>query len=1218
MSHLKAILFRRDRLWIAALFGAVGLTAIAAYSFYFNQQPLAQAWSTSDTEYANNAVSSDTVAISETGILVLDVTLPDPTVDTLVHNGTGFAVTAENTLTNFNGTSDQFSDDDHDNAQDYADGALIVSSADTSISAGEIVTSGTADLTAFNSVEGVGMDVFADTETDNNTLDPNEDIYRIIHNGADTFADGDLLMSFPSNIQFYDDNTVGDDNTYNDTEAIISDADADNLPTAGDTVITSGKAGVEAIVLSDNLILDDADSSGNYNAGEVIWKDTTASPGTFDAGSDYVIIGSAAATCGGLCTPISNLANESGFAFLDDNNDGAYTSTRNTSGEVVVWYGNGTNPSDDDSLTAPVTFFDPAQLADDDINGTWIEDMNTFPAADFYLRTTVEGGGPYADGDNIIALIHNGSSTSGPMNEVRLLSASNKFSDADNSNTYTDGELVASSADGNLAAGEVLISGTVDVTLFDSTVTPFYKFHDGSTNGSYTEGEDIATDDDNSTYYNADKMTAIRVNNAGTGDDADLAGMKLYQEDGTTAGFQSGQDTLVMTDADGTYFNSSESVTTDPYSDNVGLIDQRFYVTIDMGASPTNGQTIIATLDSTTGDGNCSTDAEAACAIQLSSTTIGTANAGGDGPEGATTITSAGTITFDSVLPTITNIYTLDGYNTSSPSTACTDSGNIDEDLVDGVLDAVCIDFSENVKDSSITLGNFAVSGATLSSFDTGGGANDDMVVFLFSDGSFATDATPNVAYTAGTLQDNAAGNLMATDGTTAPLDQAPPVIVSTDPADGATNISKSSNVIVVFSEPMTTATTDLAMSFSPDPTGAEATTWSNSDKTVTINPSSSLENDQAYIVTFAATAPSAAVGDPDLSATSFTFTIVHSSSGGGGGGGGGSTSTTPTITVTAPTGEDSFKGGDVTTVDWSVSGSGVSTVKLYYSLDDGAHYTLMASGLNKSDTYDWTVPNVDTDTAIIKAVAMDSGSATLDTDVSGNFSINITSTLPVDDSSTGSSDELMTRDEANADLPDGIEVDNLVRGTLPAVYYIGLDAKRHPFPNEQIYFTWFENFDNVDVISDTDLAAISLGTPVLTRPGTTMVKIVSDPKTYVVEPGYVLRWVTSESAATGLFGSTWNQRIMDIEPTYFTHFSFGDDITDASYPSGSLVKTSSSSTVYFIDGDIRREVTTDGMSENYFQSRFVTTSSDDSWMDLDLGDAVEGLEDALFSAQLP
>lgn len=130
----------------------------------------------------------------------------------------------------------------------------------------------------------------------------------------------------------------------------------------------------------------------------------------------------------------------------------------------------------------------------------------------------------------------------------------------------------------------------------------------------------------------------------------------------------------------------------------------------------------------------------------------------------------------------------------------------------------------------------------------------------------------------------------------------------------------------------------------------------------------------------------------------------------------------------------------------------------------------------------------------------------------------------------------------------DDIESGSLIRGeTFAAVYYMGADGFRYVFPNSNTYFTWYDDFDEVKFISDSDLATIQIGGNVTYKPGSYMVKIQSDPKTYAVDEGGVLRHVGSEELATALYGPSWNTMIHDISDGFFTNYSIGDAIEDAS-----------------------------------------------------------------------
>ncbi len=122
-----------------------------------------------------------------------------------------------------------------------------------------------------------------------------------------------------------------------------------------------------------------------------------------------------------------------------------------------------------------------------------------------------------------------------------------------------------------------------------------------------------------------------------------------------------------------------------------------------------------------------------------------------------------------------------------------------------------------------------------------------------------------------------------------------------------------------------------------------------------------------------------------------------------------------------------------------------------------------------------------------------------------------------------------------------------LIKGaSSPAVYYYGRDAKRHVFPNERTFFSWFNDFSGVLTISDALLASIPIGVNVTYRPGDGMVKIQTDPKVYAVCRGGLLRWVTTEAVARILYGADWNTKIDDVPDAFFFNYTIGDPITEA------------------------------------------------------------------------
>ena len=85
----------------------------------------------------------------------------------------------------------------------------------------------------------------------------------------------------------------------------------------------------------------------------------------------------------------------------------------------------------------------------------------------------------------------------------------------------------------------------------------------------------------------------------------------------------------------------------------------------------------------------------------------------------------------------------------------------------------------------------------------------------------------------------------------------------------------------------------------------------------------------------------------------------------------------------------------------------------------------------------------------------------------------------------------------------------SLIKGSSPAVYYVD-EGKRYVFPNEKVYFSWYQGFDGIATVSDETLASYPIGGNVTYKPGLKLVKIQSDPRVYAVGAGSLLRWIMS------------------------------------------------------------------------------------------------------------
>ena len=125
------------------------------------------------------------------------------------------------------------------------------------------------------------------------------------------------------------------------------------------------------------------------------------------------------------------------------------------------------------------------------------------------------------------------------------------------------------------------------------------------------------------------------------------------------------------------------------------------------------------------------------------------------------------------------------------------------------------------------------------------------------------------------------------------------PIVSSTNPTNGATNIDKTTIVSITFNESMDKTATNGAVSINPG--SISSPVWSNGDKTVTF--STTLTNGTTYTVTVSTSARDIA-GNPMASVYTFSFTTKT--------GGGSGDTTPPTVLSTNP--QNNAKDVDKTT----------------------------------------------------------------------------------------------------------------------------------------------------------------------------------------------------------------------------------------------------------------------------------------------------------------
>jgi hypothetical protein len=180
----------------------------------------------------------------------------------------------------------------------------------------------------------------------------------------------------------------------------------------------------------------------------------------------------------------------------------------------------------------------------------------------------------------------------------------------------------------------------------------------------------------------------------------------------------------------------------------------------------------------------------------------------------------------------------------------------------------------------------------------------------------------------------------------------------------------------------------------------------------------------------------------------------------------------------------------------------------------------------------------------------------------------------------------------------------DLIKGTsLSTVYYYGYDGMRYTFPNEKTYMTWFEDFDDVTTISDSALADLSLAGNVVYRPGSYWIKVQSDDKVYAVSTDGSIHWIESEEVAEDYAGSSWASRVQDVPDVFFTDYTVGSSLMEATAFDGMLYMDGGS---YYIawNGEARM-VSSAGRSANGLQSDFFLSGDGIDASSLSAGDDI-------------
>lgn len=225
------------------------------------------------------------------------------------------------------------------------------------------------------------------------------------------------------------------------------------------------------------------------------------------------------------------------------------------------------------------------------------------------IKVSYVGGGLGLPGDNYLVAVSNQKTYSGILTGL-LYTLPNwiTYADEDADNIWDASEPLYSDEDatGTVSKDDKRITGVVAEkrllkkqgavdslggTYVDSATMAAPKWF--SQTKPWSEGEDIVIDHDGDGFYNLDLMTLAQVKNEGTAASTDITRVALWLEDNGAAGFQgtfSGQQSDLLIGL--MPYNAVNSQWKIQNLNQPLITQERFYVTVDVGAGATDQSTL--------------------------------------------------------------------------------------------------------------------------------------------------------------------------------------------------------------------------------------------------------------------------------------------------------------------------------------------------------------------------------------------------------------------------------------------------------------------------------------------------------------------------------------------------------------------------------------------------------------------------------------------------
>lgn len=111
---------------------------------------------------------------------------------------------------------------------------------------------------------------------------------------------------------------------------------------------------------------------------------------------------------------------------------------------------------------------------------------------------------------------------------------------------------------------------------------------------------------------------------------------------------------------------------------------------------------------------------------------------------------------------------------------------------------------------------------------------------------------------------------------------------------------------------------------------------------------------------------------------------------------------------------------------------------------------------------------------------------------------------------------------------------------------YLVLDNEAYWIQNDSVFFSWFDSWSDTETVSSAEFNSFDYKGDAFYAPGSRL-KLVGDPKVYMVGTDGKLHWITTQLIAYNIYGPSWNKGIIEITQQDLTGLSFSSSISDES-----------------------------------------------------------------------